>query len=538
MSNNVKRAKAGTRSLKSDARRSKKQNIVSPGSVNSWKEGQATTKPRTPANSSISSVKHYHRFEEDERDANSSEYVFQGGFKFAPIFSNVAKMLRERGQKFDLKYDEFSQKALCCGEELKDQHIRLITDWVQRLRCLASQNVVADAIAYVAEENAFHPVKDYLDSLEWDGASRVDTFFIDLAGTTDSALNRAITARWLIQAVARIYRPGCQADATLILEGTQGLGKSTLLRTLFGSDWFTDHLPDIESKDAKLQLRGKWGIELAELATLSKSETASIKAFLTSVADDFRKPYERTTVNIPRSCVFAGTVNPGAMGYLKDETGGRRFWPIEVTKKIDFDAIKKLRDQIWAEAVVRFKRGEIWHLNEPHLIQAVQALQADRYVGDPWLPVIEEYISEWNYVTLNELLGEALKLDNVGKWGLADSRRASQCLSHLGWVRYQARTAHGRTEYRFRRRGTSLPPSKEKEVRLVQPSADCLDPEFFISQQQGDEGTHRATQLIHEEHDAALQEDKEREKAQREAKKALKRAGDKRFKRLRPKEPL
>lgn len=357
----------------------------------------------------------------------------------SPAYANVVELLDIMHHPFELQWDEFSRRVLCRGRRIQDADIREIAEWAQRAGCVAPVHVVREAVNRVAEKNRCHQVKDYLESLSWDQTTRLETLFIDLAGADDTVLIRTMTAKWLIQAIARIYEPGCQADATLVLEGPQGYRKSTFLRTLCGHEWFKDDLPSLETKDAVLHLQGTWILELAELATLSKSESATIKRFLTTRCDNIRVPYGYVTDEFPRTCVFAGTVNPGGSGYLKDDTGGRRFWPIEVKKCIDASAVESVRDQIWAEALHRYKACEEWYVSDPNMLQQLQEAQADRYVGDPWLDVIRVYVEGREEVTLSEVFRVALNLGDHGKWTQTDSNRAGKILSFLGWKRESGR---------------------------------------------------------------------------------------------------
>jgi len=175
-----------------------------------------------------------------------------------------------------------------------------------------------------------------------------------------------------------------------VLEGPQGARKSTALKILAGEDWFTDELPDLGSKDAAMHMQGVWIIEIAELDAIGKAEVSRIKAFLTRTTDRFRPPYGRYTIEVPRQCVFAGTVNPDT--YLRDETGNRRFWPVRCGT-IDIDALARDRDQLWAEAVARFRGGAIWWLDTPALVAAAKAEQDKRYQTDAWDQLIEHWLS-------------------------------------------------------------------------------------------------------------------------------------------------
>ena len=178
-------------------------------------------------------------------------------------------------------------------------------------------------------------MKAYLQGLLWDGVERLDRWLSTYLGAEDTDYSRAVGSRWLISAVARIFQPGAKADCCLILEGPQGIRKSTALRTIAG-EYFTDELADLGSKDAAMQTRGVWIIELSELDNLSHAEVARIKAFMSRTTDRFRPPYGMRLVESPRQCVFAGTVNHGT--YLRDETGGRRFWPV-VCGRIDVEGL-------------------------------------------------------------------------------------------------------------------------------------------------------------------------------------------------------
>jgi predicted P-loop ATPase len=171
--------------------------------------------------------------------------------------------------------------------------------------------------------------------------------------------------------------PGCKNDCALILEGPQGLKKSTALRVL-GEPWFTDDIADIGSKDAQLQIRGAWIIEWSDLDAMSRVDISKVKAFMSRAIDRFRPPYGHRLVELPRESVFAGTTNSDS--YLRDVTGARRFWPVRCGV-IDIDSLKQDRDQLWAEAVVRFRDGASWWLEKQFLVEAAEMEQAERYEG-------------------------------------------------------------------------------------------------------------------------------------------------------------
>lgn len=382
------------------------------------------------------------------------EMVMTGRGQRKPILANVALVLRSDPSwvgviGFDalsetpvlLKAPPYWQGSFHGPAAITDQDLRATAAWIQTFGGItANVGVTTEAVLLVAAESKFHPLQTYLNGLHWDGRNRIDQWPTKYLGAADTAFVRAVGRRWLIQAVARAYRPGCQADAMLILEGPQGVGKSTALRTL-ADPWFTDHLPDLANKDALLQMRGMWIIELAEMASLSKTETARIKAFITTRDDRYRSPFGRIAETHPRSCVFSGTINPGAGGYLRDETGARRFWPL-LTGKIDLAALKADRDQLWAEARQALRGGEAWHITEPHLVAAAIIEQSERFDSDPWHETVEQFIDGKDRVTLDELLRDLGKNDKGG-WEQRDQNRLARILTKLGWKRVRRRREYG-----------------------------------------------------------------------------------------------
>lgn len=348
-------------------------------------------------------------------------------------------------------------------------------EWLQRREINVAPVMVSRSVGAVAREVRVHPVRDYLDHLRWDGVSRLVQWTVAYLGAEDSDLNRAFGARWMISAVARIMQPGVKADHMLILEGPQGSKKSSAIKTLASADWFTDEIAEIGSKDAAQQMRGIWIIEIAELDAISRAEVSRIKAFLTRTTDRYRPPYERYIVTVPRQCVFAGSVNPET--YLRDETGNRRFWPIRCGS-IDLDALARDRDQLWAEAVARYREGAIWWLDEPELVASAKAEQDQRYHADAWDARIERWLvyerrrvnhgygnyDDWRDeeverptpltdTTVGEILEGALGIEPA-RWTRADQMRVTAYLKADGWQRYQGRVGAGRDsprEWRYRR---------------------------------------------------------------------------------------
>jgi predicted P-loop ATPase len=372
-----------------------------------------------------------------------------------PILANAITALRLAPEwQGVLAYDEFrcnvvAVKPVPWGALPKsgwtDQEDRLTAEWLQRNRIFVSVEIASQAVQTVAAQRRVHPVQDYLDRLQWDGVPRLDQWLSTYLGVKESNYSYALGARWMLSAVARIYRPGAKADCCLILEGPQGIKKSTALRMLAG-EYFTDELADLGSKDAALQIRGVWIVEISELDSLVRSEIASIKAFMSRTADRFRPPFGKRVIECPRQCVFAGTVNHTE--YLRDETGARRFWPV-LCGSIDTNALARDCDQLWAEAKHRYLSGEKWWLDTSALVEIAAEEQSARYQGDPWEEIIGPWLEVRSSTSVSEVLEKCVNKPQA-QWTQADKNRVGRCLRTLGWERYRERERE-RLEWRWRR---------------------------------------------------------------------------------------
>ena len=294
-----------------------------------------------------------------------------------------------------------------------------------------------DAVRKLAKRHTWHPVKSYLEAHAWDGVPRLDEWLMKFCGADDTALNRAFGSRFLIASVRRVYEPGAKHDTMLILEGPQGLKKSTALAALAGP-WFCDQFQDFHQKDDRMKLRGKLIVELPELDIFDKSEIKTIKSFLSTVVDEYRAPYDKRPEAHPRVAVFAGTINRDGNGFLRDTTGGRRFNCVEcraVTAdgKIDLDGLTAVRDQLWAEAKVRADAGEPHWLWETALVEQQKASVEDRTDGDVWEPTVSEWLGvRRNDITASEILEHALKIPH-DRMNRAAQMRVANVMTALGW---------------------------------------------------------------------------------------------------------
>lgn len=322
---------------------------------------------------------------------------------------------------------------------------------------------LADPVSGAARGAPFHPVQDYLGSLRWDGVARLDRWLetylgahapddetgsgddqrelVERALARERAVRylRRVSAMSLIQAVARVRKPGCKADYVLILEGAQGRQKSTALATLFGREFFSDTPIDLGSKDAYEAIRGLWCCEMAELDSLNKADATRAKAFFSSASDRFRMPYGHRAQTFPRQCVVCGTTNQHQ--YLKDQTGNRRYWPVQCGE-IDIESLGEMRDQLWAEADHRYQAGETWwpRPEERDLFEGEQQIRTD---ADAWEPLIQAYLHgrmqnippplrPTLFLTGADVMRDALHMD-AGAMRRPEQTRVGIIMQALGW---------------------------------------------------------------------------------------------------------
>lgn len=311
--------------------------------------------------------------------------------------------------------------------------------------------IVNEAIIAVAKRSTFSGLKKYFDELpkqDHDSDPLIDDWLVQFFGTEDNPYVRAVGKKWLISAVARALDPGCKVDTVLILEGQQGMKKSTVLEKLCPEfSWFADGLSDFGSKAQAEEVEGKWIIELGEMKGFDR-ELDQIKSFVTRRAENYRPAYARHSIHSPRKCVFAATVNPSAAGYLRDVTGNRRYWPIKCLKKAP-PITPEIRDRLWSEALALYKAGEIWWIDDDDpVLDLAKEEQKSRVEVDVWHEKIVAGVAGHRDTSTSEILTDIIKMD-VSKQGRADQARVGRIMMMLEWKRYQTPPSQGR-QWRFR----------------------------------------------------------------------------------------
>jgi putative DNA primase/helicase len=319
--------------------------------------------------------------------------------------------------KGKIAFDEFASRAVVMGpvpwdknaeqrqwEDLDDKGIRW---YVENTYDIVSPAKVDDALGLCANNHSFNRVKEYLTKLQWDGLKRLDTLLTDYLGAADTIYTRAVMRKSLAAAVARAMTPGCKYDYMPILAGPQGIGKSTFLRIL-GLSFYSDSLQTFEGKEASEMIQGIWINEIGELSGFNRSETNAVKQFLSKTEDIYREPFGKRTKAYPRRCVFFGTTNDSE--FLKDRTGNRRFWPVDVgikpAVKSVWNNLPEEVDQVWAEAYLYWQLGEKLFLTDEAEVQAKleQEAHAESNAREG---IIREFVNRpvpinWDKRSLNE----------------------------------------------------------------------------------------------------------------------------------------
>ncbi|MDU1314486.1 MAG: virulence-associated E family protein [Clostridium septicum] len=375
------------------------------------------------------------------------EYTEQG--KLRSTISNFSLIIdNEPLLKGKIAFNEFSNRATVIGQlpwrkkdnfndwcDTDDSGLR---EFIEKYYGILSTAKCADALALSFEKNSYHPVKDFFNSLLWDGEKRVDTLFIDYLGAEDNSYVRTVTRKILTAAVARIFKPGIKFDNMPVLAGPQGIGKSTIIKKL-GQDWYSDSLTTVSGKEAYEQLQGVWIIEMGEMMATKKADIEATKHFLSKTEDIYRVAYGRRTSRFKRQCVFLGTTNDRE--FLRDKTGNRRFWPIDVginkrTKTVFDDLTNYEINQIWAEALELFKSEEKLYLTGEEEKEA-QKQQDSHSEESAKAGLIEEYLNkllpeDWYSLNISEKRN-FIQDAEFGDSRVGTMRRDKTCVMEI-WV--------------------------------------------------------------------------------------------------------
>lgn len=333
-----------------------------------------------------------------------------------PTAKNVELILTHGEWHGTLAYDAFGNTEVIKGPLPWRQPERLgrsyepwlaaddkrLRHWLAKTYDIGGKDMIQNAFTEVAYSHTFHPIKSYLEATPWDGVPRAESIFIDYLGAANTHYTHQVTRKMLLAAVSRLYRPGCKFDQMLVLIGPQGAGKSSLLAKL-GCEWFSDSLKTFENKEAGEHLQSGWIFEISELSAMKKAAIEEVKAFLSKTEDRYRVAYDRVVSDFPRKCVFFGSTN--SRGFLKDASGNRRFWPVDVhPEKAKYDHWDHLTDdvisQIWAEVLTWFRGGESLQLDTEAALAAEEEQQG-HLETDPR----EGMIAEWLDTPLTDDMG-------------------------------------------------------------------------------------------------------------------------------------
>lgn len=344
-------------------------------------------------------------FDDEDDAAWMNGFELDGKRRKKPTRGNIELILRNDKELKHIKgYNTFAYRYEIDGplpwdeqtgtRRWEDNDDAGLRSYLEKKYDIDVKSKAEDALSIVMNERRFSSVLEYLEPLEWDGVARIETLLQDYLGAEDSAYTREAMKNALVGAVARIYRPGCKMDNALVLIGLQGLGKSTFIRKLARrEEWYTDSVNRFGDKDSMSAIQGKWIVELAELAGMAKAEVEAVKAFISSSSDSFRKAYRRNDKDYQRQSILIGSTNNE--NFIRDATGGRRFWPVKIgIQKRSKDVFKDLDqeiDQIWAEAKFYFLRGDSWFAQGEFAMLAAEK-QRESAELDGYTETIREYL--------------------------------------------------------------------------------------------------------------------------------------------------
>lgn len=359
--------------------------------------------------------------------------VLNSDGKPEPCLHNAAVLMvqaHEWGRRGLLSFDTFSSRVLVeRARRLTEADELEITKWFQRnYNWKFSMTTVETAIRSVGFNNSFDALTEHVSRHTWDGVPRVDSFAETYLGAKPTVHHRAAGRVLLLSMAARALYPGCKVDTMVILEGPQGIRKSTAVAAL-GGPFFSELLATAGSKEANEQVEGAWVMEMGELSGMDKAELTAAKQFMSRTSDRFRRAYKKSVEDVQRRCIIVGTTN--AHTYLRDETGGRRWLPIVCTL-VALELLRADRDQLIAEAVHRVKAGEPWHLVDEGELSAAREAVDDRFDEDVWTSRVLAYTAGRDTVSIDEVLTSCLAVDTAHKQQ-KEQNRVARILTRAGW---------------------------------------------------------------------------------------------------------
>jgi predicted P-loop ATPase len=368
-----------------------------------------------------------------------------------PCLHNACVLLsqaHEWGRRRMLSLDEFSGRILVDRTTRVLEKDKLeVAKWLQRTyNWRFSVKVASTAIDSVAYGNPFDALTEHVMKDKWDGVGRVDAFAETYLGAAPTVHHRAAGRVLLLSMAARALKPGCKVDTMVILEGAQGIRKSTAVQVL-GGPFFSELLATAGTKESAEQVEGAWVMEVGELSSMDKAELSAAKQFMSRLSDRFRRAYKESVEDVLRRCIMVGTTN--ASTYLRDETGGRRWLPI-LCKWVLVDELRRDRDQLVAEAVHRVQAGEPWWLVEAGEVTAAREAVDERFEEDAWHDKVASYIHGRESTSVDDVLGNCLGMDLAHR-NQPTANRVARILVVLGWVKGRRKNAKtGREERCYR----------------------------------------------------------------------------------------
>lgn len=412
-----------------------------------FEENKERCKPPLPSGEVVRIAKSISKYEPEEDPADWKSFLKKNSSGVAkPTPGNCVIYLTYMDEwKNCICYNEFTDEYFWSkqppesqilrpnkGDKLEEAHTIYVSHWMAKeAGPVFNQDVVWSSLKAVAKSNKVDPVKEWMNSIQWDGKPRVDTWMHTYLGAKKKDIIKQIGRWWLIGAVARVFEPGCQVDHTLVLEGAQGVGKSQAARIL-GGDYYLGTLPSLSNQYASLYLQGFWIVEIPELSSFKGANRERVKEFLTQVEDVYKRPYDKVQTRRKRRCTFLATTNLST--YLEDHEN-RRYWPVKM-KRLKRAYLIRDREQLFAEAVYLYKSGEPWHPDKASTA-ALKVEQEERHVVDAWEVQILTYLKSIGdgLVTTKEIL-TSLGFE-TSKIERRHQMRCGDIVRRLGWINHK-----------------------------------------------------------------------------------------------------